>query len=534
MRRARSSQPAKAADLEGALSTLSADELREIVVRTVSELDERAQARVTASIIARAARSGSGWSPAGISAKQVKEATEFVRAAVRSGGAEPSEVDGYLQRGSAAFLGRDYSSARQIFGALIPPVANGDIDLGYHEMPEEVLGADIATCAAQYVVAIYMTEPASDRATALREAISAVRNVGSFSEPLRELERVAIEPLPALNTFLSQWHELIEREAATGLSDDSDFDAHRWQREVVLRLEGTEGLARVARSTRRPEDLNAWCSTLAEDGKWTDALAANVEAAAIVSGNDYWIGAFLDGAALAAKMSGQRDLAAYFERAWRGSPSLPRLLRWLGTSATKAALARNVAAATAACPAQASRQRMLLLILARDFDSAAQSLATSAGLGWSHKDHPGRLAFPALAHLLGDQSPATQRALEGLSHDGIDFDDGDWAEDATDRPRLEMPSVEGLLERAGLQRITDRTTRSTVLVSMRTAAERRVAGVTGEKRRRHYGDAAQLVATCVACDATDVSATWAEALKAEYRRFPALRAELDLAMRAAR
>jgi len=31
-----------------------------------------------------------------------------------------------------------------------------------------------------------------------------------------------------------------------------------------------------------------------------------------------------------------------------------------------------------------------------------------------------------------------------------------------------------------------------------------------------------------------VSATWAEALKAEYRRFPALRAELDLAMRAAR
>jgi hypothetical protein len=67
---------------------------------------------------------------------------------------------------------------------------------------------------------------------------------------------------------------------------------------------------------------------------------------------------------------------------------------------------------------------------------------------------------------------------------------------------------------------------------MKTAAESRIAGVTEQKRRRHYGHAAELVATCVACDKTDETRCWAAALQAEYRRFPALRDELERAARA--
>jgi hypothetical protein len=64
------------------------------------------------------------------------------------------------------------------------------------------------------------------------------------------------------------------------------------------------------------------------------------------------------------------------------------------------------------------------------------------------------------------------------------------------------------------------------------AAESRVAGVTEEKRRRYYGHAADLVAECVACDSTGETARWAATLQAEYRRFPALREQLDRATRA--
>lgn len=101
-----------------------------------------------------------------------------------------------------------------------------------------------------------------------------------------------------------------------------------------------------------------------------------------------------------------------------------------------------------------------------------------------------------------------------------------------DEPRLATPEVDALLGLAGVARISDATSRRAVLAAMKTAAESRIAGVTEQKRRRHYGHAAELVATCVACDKTDETRCWAAALQAEYRRFPALRDELERAARA--
>ena len=48
-------------------------------------------------------------------------------------------------------------------------------------------------------------------------------------------------------------------------------------REVVRRLEGAEGLARVARSTRRADDLRAWCESLIEAGDWRAAILAGTQ-----------------------------------------------------------------------------------------------------------------------------------------------------------------------------------------------------------------------------------------------------------------
>lgn len=101
-----------------------------------------------------------------------------------------------------------------------------------------------------------------------------------------------------------------------------------------------------------------------------------------------------------------------------------------------------------------------------------------------------------------------------------------------DESRLAAHEADALLDQAGVDAVTDVRRRGTVLAAMRKAAEYRVAGVTGQKRRRHYGHTAELVATCVACDTTSETARWAAALKAEYGRFPALRGELDRALRA--
>jgi len=90
--------------------------------------------------------------------------------------------------------------------------------------------------------------------------------------------------------------------------------------------------------------------------------------------------------------------------------------------------------------------------------------------------------------------------------------------------------VDALLALAGIDRISDPTSRRAVLAAMKKAAESRLAGVTDEKRRRHNGHAAELVATCVASDESSETARWAAALKQDYRRFRALREELDRAI----
>jgi hypothetical protein len=509
---------------------MSAEELREVVRGLLLELGEKAHARAMSSIIHRAAGGGTGWAPAAVSEEEVAEVLEFAKAAEQVRQAEPSEVDEYLRRGLAAFLRKDYRSAHRIFGALLPPIGDGGIDLGQHEMVDEVLGAAPSECAAQYVVSAYMLAPSAGRAEAVRAAIDKVRGVGYFSEPLRELERVAVEPLPALGDFLPEWRALITSRVRSERESDWDLEEDRWLREVVQRLEGAQGLAKVARSTRRADDLRAWCKALVDAGDWKAALTAFEEAAGLVADKDYTRGEFLDGAALAAQRLGRKDLPAHLERAWRASPSMLRLRHWLGSSTSKSTLEKRVTEALGACPQQAARQRSLLHVLAGDFEPAAKLLATAPGLGWSSDEHPGHLLFPLFARLLGAPKRSASTSVALLSFRGMDIEELEAMTTDHDESRFAAPEVEALLEQAGVDGVPDARRRGTVLAAMRKAAERRVAGVTEQKRRRHYGHAAELVATCVACDTTNETTRWAAALRAEYGRFPALRGELDRAL----
>jgi hypothetical protein len=99
-----------------------------------------------------------------------------------------------------------------------------------------------------------------------------------------------------------------------------------------------------------------------------------------------------------------------------------------------------------------------------------------------------------------------------------------------DEPRLVAPEVDQLLDQAGIDAIPNTAARKAVIAAMRKAAESRLAGVTEQKRRRHYGHAADLVGACVSCDPSTETARWVAALRAEHKRFPALRAELDRAL----
>ncbi len=265
---------------------------------------------------------------------------------------------------------------------------------------------------------------------------------------------------------------------------------------------------------------------LVEARDWRAALSAHEEAAENTIDEVHWRGEFLDGAALAAQELGRRDLPSRLERAWRQAPSMLRLRRWLGSADSKASVRKRAAQALDACPKRARRQRGLLHLLLGDVASAAKLLAAAPGLGWSDGDHPGHLLFPHFRAVLGGEASDLPDESDPLSVRRRDVDELDWMSAERDERHLATPEVREVLELAGIGGSPDADARAAMLRAMRKAAEKRVAGVTGEKRRRRYPHAAQLVADCAAADPTPDTARWVASIRDEYRRYPALQREL--------
>ncbi len=511
-------------NIDAALAALNAEDLRDLIRDIIPLLDDKSLSRLSSAIIERAAGGKAGWKPLGSTDEGVAEALAFAKRAKQVGYADPSKVDDYLRQGSNAFLSGNYHAAAQIFHALLLPLSEGEIDLGQDEMFEEMLGIDASDCAAQYVVAVYMTSPLEQRADAVLRAIEEMSNAGNFWEPLREIERVMVEQLPDFDVFLRQWRDCVQEACKGECNHQWDLDSDRWLREAVRRIDGAEGLAGIARSTCRSADLQAWCQALMEAGDWNAALAANEEAAEIAIDKTYTEGDFLDGAALAAQELGRRDLPERLELAWRKAPSMLRLCRWLGSSGSKGVLKKRAAAAIEACPRKAHRQKAFLYAVLGDFESAAKLLASAPGLGWSDGEHPGNLLFTVLCRLLGGYSGHFEHEAR---HPAVDIDEMKSPTEDCDEPCLLNPSVDEIIALSGLDKSGVDDQRTGLIKAMREAVWKRIKGLTERKRRSHYDHAAFLAAACVAVDGSDATSEWIAAIRSEFRRYPALQRELD-------
>lgn len=507
-------------DFDSALDALDAGQLRALVRELLLSLDEVDGARLMSEVVDCAARASNGWSPRAPSEHRVEEIESFVDAARRVHMADPSEVDDYLLEGTRAFLARNYPAAVRIFGALLRPIGDGDIHLGQDELVDEVLGVDVHACAMQYLVAVYMTTSPPDRSHAVHAAIEDIYGVSSYFQPLRELEEVAVEPLPDFEDFLVLWRALVEERFAAAPARHRGYREDRWLREVVSRTEGADGLAEIARQSRRPDDLQAWCRELVKARDWTAARAACEEAAELLEGHGGSRGDFLDGAALAARELGSTDFEQTLERAWREAPSLGRLCRVLGGSATRDELAARAGSALEVVPAAAARQRALLHIVRGELDAAAVLLASAPGLGWSSAEHPGSLAFPLFVALLGGGEIAIEPPHSYADWSGLMDNDG---------PRLETPTVDALLRLADLRAPKDDALRSSMVAAMRRAVEQRALGVTSNKRRGQYRHVASLALQCARADGSPQGRAWLGDLMARFRRYPALQREFKAA-----
>jgi hypothetical protein len=331
--------------------------------------------------------------------------------------------------------------------------------------------------------------------------------------------------LPDLGAFLPLWVKRLQRFRPS--KDEWETDHERWLREAVFRVDGVDGLERIARKTKRPQACLAWYEALADQGDWTAALKASDAATRLVR-QSHWRGELLDGAALAAQELGRPDLPRRLETAWRAAPTLTRLLRWLAVDGPDHVSLRTKATkALTRCPKTAMRQIGLLRVLAGDVAGAAAVLAKSPGLGWSNPDHPGHTLFPLLATLLsnGTIGDALVTELEATGRDPLES----LAMTEQEHKPLTTPPIVALIQRGRPGIALTVPDRDAAIDAMRVAAEKRVEGILGNSRRQHDGHAALLVASCVAYAPEKRAATlmrWAMDLRQQYWRRHAFRAEL--------
>jgi hypothetical protein len=517
--------PAKDPEIDRALDAMSAPELRAAVRAVLQEFDEDVRASVVDTLIGRATKASSRWRPARPSQRMVEEVQSFAKAARQIGHANPDDVTEHLRRATKAFLSGDHASARASFEAILPPIASADIDLGQHELVEEMLGVDVRACVAQYVASVYTTTRLRDRADAILRALAQVEGVGTLLSPIKDMEEVSAGVLSDLTAFLPLWVKRLQRFPPS--KDESETEHERWLREAVFRAAGVGGLERIARKTKRPQACLAWYEALADQGDWTAALKACDVAARMVR-QSHWRGELLDGAALATQALGRSDLSRRLEAGWRAAPTMTRLLRWLAVDGDEHERIRSKAARSLArCPKTATRQIGLLRVLVGDVTGAAAVLAKSPGLGWSNPDHPGHTLFPLLAMLLsnGTISGAFVTELEATGRDPLE---SFAVPDEEHKPRLRTPSIVALIQSVRPSIVTD-SDRDAVIDAMRIAAEKRTEGILGNSRRQHYGHAALLVASCVAFAPKNRASEflrWAADLRQQYWRRHAFREEL--------
>jgi len=524
--------PPQDPDFSRALEAMTAPELRAFVRGVLDELDPDARTAIVDALIARAAKGRAGWKPSRPAQRIVDDATSFAEAARVVGYADPADVSEHLRLGGKAFFAGDHATARGVFEALLVPIAVADIDLGEHELVDEVLTVDAHTCVAQYVTSVYTTTPVTQRADAVLRAMEQVKGVSSLLNPIKEMEEVSAGTLPDLGAFLPLWATRLGRFRPA--KDEWETDHERWLREAVFRVDGVTGLERIARKTKRPHACLAWCEALADAGRWPEALRAYAAAATLVGATD-WRGQLLDGAALAAQQLGRTDMPRRLEAAWRGAPTLPRLLRWIASDGRTAATLRAKAnRALTRCPKTAERQLGLLRVLVGDLPAAADALSKAPGLGWASEDHPGHLVFPLLAVLLanGTARKVSDTLLAELESTCRDLRAAFSDEDADAKPTLPTPSIVALIHDVRASITVTGADRAVAIGAMRVAADKRVEGILGNSRRRHYGHAALLVASCLAfapksCEAQ--ISTWYMELRQQHLRRSAFRQELTRA-----
>jgi hypothetical protein len=319
------------------------------------------------------------------------------------------DMDELFKRVNSCFLSGPRALAGECYSRMLRTFLVGD-EAGIFcgaEPAERMLDSDLNVLRARYFRCIYEQTPLSKRAEQLFLAFEEFDGVGTSTLGLQAIMDVDKTQLSEFKSFLAQWIEFLRSREQECSRRPSLFEWERpgqWLLREAVQLErGAEGLADLARErgALNAEAYHQWISALMRERQFKRASFAAREASERVEdGEDRACMAEI-WAELSCRNGGRREVLGARRRAFRASPNARRLLEYCaeggpGQKALRARIKTELDYAEICEKPPTPRLMAVLDLLLGNLDLALQSLEDSSMLGWSNKDHPGHIAFPAL------------------------------------------------------------------------------------------------------------------------------------------
>jgi len=249
-----------------------------------------------------------------------------------------------------------------------------------------------------YLTAVYEASEPESRASEVLEAVVRLSMVGPISSPLALMESASPRALEDLAAFTIDWANLLEThsEATDRVVVDVWTPSQALLAEALERLEGIDGIAKIARRSRDLAHFRTWMLRLADTHAWDMALDVVEEADGALD-DPLGRALILDaGVVLAARASDRTRAAELAERALAAHPTHDRLIRFLLLDEPDRDVlrARALRLDDGALDVSA-RMRCLLHALLGRFVNVAMLLEESSA-AWEDAEHAAEIAFPAL------------------------------------------------------------------------------------------------------------------------------------------
>ena len=414
-------------------------------------------------------------------------------------------IEEFYQAGDYVLAGRAYEKLLDIyFGGN----EEGQFS-GYNQ--DEMMATDIREAVLKYLRCVYMTETAADRPDALFEAMG---NYGGYMQlDIEGVMTVSLEDLPDLERFGRDWIVYLKGQPRSRMASDL-------LKEAVRLFEGTKGLETLALEQGRqfPGAYVEWLDALKKEGLHEDMIRAALSGMERLPDNLVIRADMADYLREAAEGLGRDDLR---ERALRealyASPCLERLLDLLEFAKSSEERERYIEGALARFEDIRTRypERMRVVVnfdrsldlretsvsesmenychlLKGNYEQAAACMKGGKPLGWSGEDNISALLVSFFLFARWNREKPLAANISNLWNEATDLTQyGMWiiprpgtAESNRFRTRLEKVLAENPFDQADLE---------TYFKMAEEAVKKRVDAIVGNKHRKSYWKAAQLI-----------------------------------------